>query len=67
MKNKVYLYFHCRQCEEENRPRAVSMNDFARLSCGWTEKGVQVWCNRHDCNVVALDFLGQKVDYESEG
>ncbi len=31
------------------------------LDVGWTPKGLQVWCTRHDRNVVNLDFLGQKV------
>ncbi len=65
MKNKITLYFHCAECEKKNRPRTISMNDYARISVGWTQKGLQIWCNRCNRNVMAFDFLGQKIDYES--
>ena len=61
-RNHIQLYFHCQQCLDE-KPDAVSPQEYCRLQVGWTKKGVQVWCVRHDCNVVHLDFLGQKIEY----
>jgi hypothetical protein len=65
MINQIGLYFHCKQCLME-KPRGVSPKDWARLNAGWTKQGVQVWCTRHDLNVVHLDFLGQKISYVQE-
>ena len=28
------------------------------------KKGFQLWCVRHEKNILALDLLGQKVDYD---
>jgi hypothetical protein len=58
--SKINLFFHCKQCVAE-RPDDVTPEQFSRLSVGWTDVGVQVWCFRHDINVVNLDFMGQKV------
>lgn len=53
--NEIGAYFHCRRCLEENRT--------SKIGVGWTPRGVQVWCEGHDCNIVHLDFRGQKVAY----
>ena len=64
MDNDIKLYFHCKKCcSENNPPEYLSMKEYSSLSCGWTEKGLQVWCNRHNCNVANLDFMGQKIAY----
>lgn len=51
--NGIKMYFHCKKCVHENLT--------AKLACGWTAKGLQVWCENHDENLIALDFKGQKV------
>jgi len=65
MNNKINSFFHCKKCLEE-LPMGKSPRDFCRNEVGWTEKGIQVWCIRHEENVLALDFEGQKVGYEEE-
>lgn len=60
MTNQIVAYFHCAKCMAE-LPEDTSPRDYAQLEVGWTEKGLQVWCQRHETNVVNLDFLGQKV------
>lgn len=50
-------YLHCSLCCEE-RPSGVSQRDYARLGVGWTRQGLQVWCNRHEVNVMHVDFEG---------
>ena len=44
-------------------PVGQSPAEFAKVQAGWTKEGLQVWCNRHDENIIHLDFLGQKVSY----
>jgi hypothetical protein len=55
--NQGVMYLHCGRCLDE-RPDGESPRDWARLSVGYTPIGVQVWCNRHDLNVVHIDFEG---------
>ena len=59
MKNKIKMYLHCKKCLNTE-----TMKDEAILAVGWTKKGLQVWCENCNQNVMALDFKGQKVDYE---
>jgi hypothetical protein len=33
---------------------------YARLEVGFTPIGLQIWCARHDVNVVHIDFEGQQ-------
>ena len=56
--NCIQLYFHCRQCIE-TLPRGQSPAEWRRISCGFTEMGIQVWCDRHECNIAHIDFEGQ--------
>jgi hypothetical protein len=53
------MYFHCIQCIDE-KPATISPMDWSQTQVGWTALGLQVWCNRHNCNVVHIDFQGQQ-------
>lgn len=53
----VKTYAHCGLCLREKPPN-ISPRDYARLSVGFTDQGLQVWCVRHDCNVLHVDFEG---------
>ena len=54
----ITMYLHCRKCLDEI-PADTSPSTWAQLDVGWTEIGLQVWCKRHKCNVVNIDFEGQ--------
>lgn len=61
----ISMYMHCRECLNEwtkQVPEAAGKSpaDYARLSVGFTPIGLQVICNRHDLNVVHIDFEGQQ-------
>ena len=60
IKNDIDMYMNCPRCLDE-RPRDVTPAAWARLNVGVTKEGMQIWCVRHDINVMALDFLGQKI------
>lgn len=57
--NEIQLYFHCSKCIDE-RPSDQSPAEFQRIQAGWTARGFQVWCTRHDLNIVHVDFEGHK-------
>lgn len=65
--NKLAIdaYMHCGRCIEEWKGDAegtagTSPASYARLSVGWTSVGLQVWCQRHECNVLHVHFEGQQ-------
>lgn len=61
--NQIKLFFQCRKCVEElaqmgGPVQGESPQSYARVSVGWTQLGFQVWCNRHEVNVLHLDLEG---------
>ena len=63
--NNIVAYLHCGKCLEEYEQdkkinKVMSPKDYARTQTGWTKQGIQVWCNRHECNVIHIDFDGAK-------
>lgn len=57
--NEIKMFQHCALCLAE-LPEGTSPRDWARLEMGWTRRGFQVWCSRHEANVVHVDFEGAK-------
>jgi hypothetical protein len=55
--SQIKLFFHCRRCMVEARGIA-SPSDYQQIEAGWTDRGFQVWCKRHDINVAHVDFEG---------
>lgn len=55
----IKMFFHCARCMPR-KPASISPEQFARINVGWTDLGLQVWCVRCDCNIVHIDFEGQK-------
>jgi len=47
---EIVMYFHCGKCLKE-KPPDKSPQEWGMNEVGATEKGLQVWCRRHDCNV----------------
>lgn len=54
----ITAYVHCGKCLKEI-PDGVSPRDWAELEVGFTKQGLQIWCKRHEVNVVHIDFEGQ--------
>jgi len=60
VQNHIGAFLHCKRCLAE-MPEGTSPREWARMEIGWTIKGLQVWCVRHDENVMNLDFGGMQV------
>ena len=57
--HEIVMYLHCGLCLEEwkaGKAKGMSPSDYQRNEVGWTKRGIQVWCKRHDCNVLHMDF-----------
>jgi hypothetical protein len=62
--NEIEMFFHCGQCMAEYRADfadRMTPREYGSVEVGWTRLGLQVWCTRHELNVIHIDFLGQKV------
>jgi hypothetical protein len=57
--NVIRGFIHCGLCMEE-LPVGQSPREYAQLEIGFTKLGIQVWCKRHEVNVMHVDFEGQK-------
>lgn len=60
-------YMHCALCVHELMAKhaageelTTSPGAYQRLGVGWTPVGLQVWCSRHEVNIVHIDFQGQR-------
>lgn len=60
LNNEISMFFHCKECLKE-LPKGESPKTYQKIQVGWTQRGLQVWCTRHNMNICHLDFLGQKV------
>ena len=58
--NNIEIYFHCGKCMDEGIPKGESPKTHQRIQAGWTIEGIQVWCVRHECNIIHIDFEGTK-------
>ena len=63
-KNKIVMYIHCRNCLKKIDFGSGTGFGDEKLAVGWTNKGLQIWCDGCDQNVAALDFRGQKISYD---
>lgn len=64
--NSIRMFMHCKRCLQ-SIPPGESAQSWSRLSMGWTDIGFQVWCHRHEVNIVHVDFEGQVHPAEQGG
>ena len=57
--NDIHMYYHCGKCMND-RPSNTSPSEWSSLEVGSTKLGIQVWCKRHQANILHVDFQGQK-------
>lgn len=59
------MNFNCGKCQEEYMDgkygRNKSMAEMARFEVGRTKTGLQVWCVRHDMNIIDIDLPANNV------
>ena len=55
----ISMYLHCGEClaEVEAMPDE-SPQSYSRLSVGFTDDGLQIFCERHEINVAHFNFEG---------
>lgn len=58
---EITAYIHCARCLDEWKSdpeirSTTTPKDYARTQAGFTATGLQVWCNRHECNVDHMEW-----------
>jgi len=56
---EIKTYFHCGECLK-SLPVGKSPREWGQLEVGFTVPGIQVWCKRHNLNVMHIDFHGEQ-------
>ena len=60
---RITNYLACTKCAAEietlNPPQ--SLQDYSQTDAGFTDWGVQIWCRRHQVNIVHIDFQQQRL------
>ncbi len=56
--NEIVTYFHCSRCRKEMEEG--TLEEFPNYEVGYTKIGIQVWCPRHEINLIHLNFGGHK-------
>ena len=63
-KNEIKAYLYCGKCLKEYKEKGIneqmSPKEYSKTQTGFTKYGLQVWCNRHNCNIMHMDFEGFK-------
>lgn len=54
---EIVQFMGCALCYAE-LPNGKSPQDYAHFAVGFTKIGLQVWCSRHNVNVLHIDFQG---------
>ncbi len=60
---KIQAFIHCGLCAEEfmiNEHQGESPQSLKNYDVGWTKEGIQIWCVRHNVNIMHIDFEGHK-------
>ena len=56
-------YVACPKCAKEvaDIEPKISLQDYAAIDVGFTNWGLQIWCRRHQVNIVHIDFGGAQL------
>ena len=65
--NQIKETIVCVKCSDEfmtGSTDANSLQDYSKIDAGFTERGLQLWCQRHQVNICHIDFEGKKLDID---
>ena len=65
--NQIKETIVCVKCSDEfmtGSTDAKSLQDYSKIDAGFTERGLQLWCQRHQVKICHIDFEGKKLDID---
>jgi len=57
-------FYRCPMCMKE-LPIGVSPRDYSHIEAGFSPRGFQVWCLRHERNIIHITFNEQYVNADT--
>lgn len=54
----IHTYMHCGLCLDQKQPQ--------KIEAGFTRLGLQVWCARHQVNVIHFHFEGRELAFNDQ-
>ena len=63
--NKIKEPIVCVKCSNEflsGQTDRKSLQEYSKIDVGFTERGLQVWCQRHQLNICHINFDGKKLE-----
>lgn len=63
IRNSITQSVHCSKCVKELAEQKIPLSpqQYAKVEFGFTKWGVQLWCSRHNRNIIHVDFGDQKL------
>ena len=65
--NQIKETIVCVKCSDEfmgGSTDAKSLQDYSKIDVGFTDRGIQLWCQRHQVNICHIDFEDKKLDID---
>jgi hypothetical protein len=56
--HQIRQTLQCAMCIAEMPDDGTTWQMWGRMEVGFTKWGLQVWCARHSCNIIHIDFQG---------
>ena len=53
----------CVECSDEfmtGQTDTKSLQDYSKIDVGFSDRGLQIWCQRHQLNICHINFNGEK-------
>ncbi len=63
--NQIKEPIVCVKCSDEfisGQTDAKSLQDYSRIDVGFTDRGLQIWCQRHQLNICHINFDGNSLE-----
>ena len=63
--HKIKKPIVCVKCSDEfsaGQTDAKSLQDYSRIDVGFTDRGIQMWCQRHQINICHVNFNGELLE-----
>ena len=63
--NQIKEPIVCVKCSDEltqGLTDAKSIQDYSRIDVGFTDRGLQIWCQRHQINICHINFNGELLE-----
>ena len=63
--NKIKEPIVCLKCSNEflsGKTDSKSLQEYSKIDVGFTKRGLQIWCQRHQLNICHINFDGKKLE-----